>query len=259
MKLLRYIASLALSLFVSTFSFADGSLNPGWYVGVIGGGGTMGSLSFPATRLSFETFDIGFSSGKADFGLLGDIGFQIGYRYCNFRFEGEFLFGGGNFRKFDLFEDTEAGLFTIPAGSYRFDTPYTFGPPLPPNIAFFEVKYRRLFFAGFANLIYDFYPYNREVRFVPYAGLGIGALRIQDELILIYSDISPISVSARAKTSYSAPLAQAILGVTYLMDDFSNLGLDFRYMMSNPISQLADNRIKIYTVNLVFNYTLDGI
>lgn len=237
MKLVRSITCLAISLFGSTFAFAEGSLNPGWYIGVIGGFGGMGSLHFPPVPVPFLTMqEQNNLTGNSKFGLLGNAGFQVGYRYCNFRFEGEFLFGGGKVKNIN---------------GFRSETDY---PLVDPT---FNFRLRRLFFAGFANLIYDFYSYKREVRFVPYAGLGIGAIRVQDQFILNRDTVQPFIRAGEFKTSYSAPLAQAIVGVTFLLDDFSNLGFDFRYMTSNPVSQLADDRIKIYTLNLVFNYTLD--
>lgn len=318
MRSLARICSLTLLLTASTLTTA-GSLTPGWYFGVIGGGGSMKGLEFENVTQTFGTVpQTAFYTlaptptgadllqntvvGKKTFGLLGDVGLQFGYRYCNFRFEGEFLFGGSSTKRTQLYNP----LYIRPATGLIFSSvleplfitgdnvlisPAPNPPPNPdpnnhnpiltiindtytsghtyfvnnsPNLNF-RYKERQVFYSGFLNLIYDFYPEHVDVSLVPYIGLGVGAMHFQNTFSGFYSNYTiastvplvPFEYDFTLTSGFSATVGQAIVGATYLLDDFSNIGLDFRYIASRPISQFNDNSIGIYTLNLVFNYTFD--
>lgn len=280
-------------LFTTTTSFA-GSLNPGLYVGVMGGGGTMGALDFPGvgpknnginfvTKPATSTFVWNSGAGRRIFGLLGDVGVQLGYRYCNFRLEGEFLFGGSSTKVTELDSATQfSGPFprnpaervlisgeALSTGSYDSQGIILLPGRYIANVNYYQIgnnnrnflyREKQLFFSGFVNLLYDFYSENSDVSFVPYIGIGIGAMHLSNTLSVFFQDftLSPYEYSATFKTAnFSSAMGQGIIGATYLLDDFSNIGLDFRYMVTRPLTQFADNRLSIYTLNLVFNYTFD--
>lgn len=229
MSYLRLVIAGMLLAFNTAFA-----LNPvqGWYLGVMGGGTYAPKIDF--TFVNPHTFANG--TGQLTYSLGGNGGIFLGYLCNKFRFEGEALY---NMNQFDKLE-----LGTLVLKDH-----------LTPNGV--RIYGDTSFLAGFFNVLYDFYQPGVDVNLVPYVGLGLGFASIQNDFKLysVYfnNGITPIFT---AKETTSTPIGQAIIGLSYFLDDFAAAGMDFRFLGTRKIDALGKS-FRAATFNINFTYALD--
>jgi len=251
--------SFKLSLIALLLSNMANAANPvqGWYAGIM-----LGASSTPALKFNTPAYPVVFGTttlptipripGKLSYKVFGNIGGQVGYRFMeNFRAEMQIFGNSNNYSKLTLGPFTYAGDVypAIVIGS-------------PKTSTGLRMKGSTTTGAFMVNGFYDFYtPGGSD--FSPYLGLGVGYAHIMDKLKFYYNNVyvsgTTLKSSANApnvyvsgttlKSSANAPAVQAIIGAGYFMDDFTWVGLDYRYFTTKTI-QDRGSRLQINTINL---------
>jgi hypothetical protein len=248
---------LTASLVITSTAYA---FNPKseWYAGLIIGANYAGNVPF--------TYDVTVSgitgatverSGQLGHDIMGNIGGQVGYRWCdNFRFEFEAIFNSS------------------PYAYLRFE-----------NITFHDLSSSSgLRFSGktqsgvaTVNAFYDFFgDYSSHA--VPYIGGGLGFAYINNKFnfykndVLLGTKLNDFLEENYGFTldgnSRSGLVGQAIVGLGYFLDDYAYFALDARYMVSSSQTFLArqtrrttnqfDVKYRLYTFNIIFNSAFDS-
>lgn len=228
--------------------------------------GLLGQLSYaPNTNLGVTLPDGNTYNGSVKLSVIGGGGgASLGYKIKNFRLEGEFLFNLNNYGSFNT-------------GSCTLISPDVLGPN--GNCSAF-IEQTGLGFNGYTagiyglfNTFYDFLSSDPNVNFVPYLGLGLGGAIIKNHALfhsnnqcISLGTCSPI-VSQTVDTSNNGFAIQGIVGFNYYLDDFTTLGLDFRYLSTvnfnkNNTNSLVtttnsnSNNYGIGTINITANFAL---
>lgn len=206
----------------------------GWY------GGIIGELSRPST-LNFTTTvpPITTATGKLSYRIGGGAGVLLGYRMEPWRFEGEILFNYNNYSKLTL-GNLELKRYNSSTSS---TTPYS-------------MKGKTYMIAGMLNAFYDLYQVqaSQDSQIIPYIGLGIGFAQIHNKLeIYNYGTLLGTALS----TSNSEGAVQVILGAQYFADDFTSVGLDYRYLTTKKVGN-TNQRFNINSLNLSLNFAFDS-
>lgn len=238
----------------------------GWYFGLFGEGSLPPSINFtanvPANLLngipSINYFRIlnGLPiltnpvNGEIKYSFGGGAGGQIGYRYCGFRFEGELLFNYNTYKN-----------ITIGGLQFGKSQQVVNGITIFP----FSMSGHTALGALFFNAFYDFYnTQSNDVSWMPYIGLGIGIGHLSNSFVINYNylnqatGLNAFTSLLSFSSSTSTPLAQGILGISYLLDDTFTVGMDFRHIESRQISSL-NGRFALNTINFNFNYWFDTL
>lgn len=234
------------TLLLSTNAF---SVNPsqGFYVGLLGEGS-----SGPSSYTTVFEEDGYFFEGRVNNSRIGGGGgAMLGYRYNQFRLEAEFLYNWN-------------GSGTVNVGECTLQSPTVLTPTgFCSNLDNFEGN--KLGFNGsiatlygMANLLYDFVDYDTESNYFPYVGLGIGHASVESRGNFVRT-VTPAATppSHGQKASYSSGAAQGIIGLGLFMDDFTWAGVDYRYLTTNTIRGLNNQRYAINTVNVNVNLSFD--
>ncbi|VEB38721.1 Uncharacterised protein [Legionella sainthelensi] len=236
--------------FLSSSAF---SLEPvqGFYFGLLG------QISHtPNTDLTFTINNVPYT-GQVTLGPVGGgVGASIGYKIQNFRLETEFLYNINNYGEFQVGTCTLISPTVV--GRYE-------GCPTYVQETGLGFNGNTMGFYGLFNAFYDFMSFNHDTSFVPYLGFGLGAALIRNQGNIEsteYSGIDP-AIQFTSNTSQGGFALQGIVGFNYYLDDFTTMGLDFRYvstMMSNNNnnnSSSSSSQFGISTINLVFNFALE--
>lgn len=176
--------------------------------------------------------------GTLTHGILGGIGGEIGYRLCDkYRFEFELLYNN------NPFGDLNIGQYTIGSISSN---------------SILNIQGSTQLVGGMFNFIYDFLIPSRDrySDLAPYLGFGLGYAYVMNDLTFNYGQ-STAAEGEEPTTLYSytyyqnrsALGAQAILGLSYWMDDFCWLSLDARYFTTNTVSGKVSNTGISYSNN----------
>lgn len=219
--------------------------------------GLVGEISHaPNPQLGFTIDGVPFT-GQITLGPVGG-GFatSIGYKIQNFRLEGEFLYNINNYGELEV-------------GSCTLVSPTVLGPQgtCPAFVVENGLGFNgsTMGFYGLFNAFYDFTSSDPNVNFVPYLGLGLGAAIIRNQGNIEsnqYSGINP-AITFTSNSSQSGFALQGIVGFYYYLDDFTTLGLDFRYVSTmngnnnNNNNNSSSSQYGISTINLVFNFALE--
>lgn len=163
--------------------------------------------------------------------ISGNIGGQIGYRYCHFRGELEFVYNNGPYKSLQL------GSITLNKAS-KWNT----------DLA---MKGETNTVALLVNGFYDFYTPGQTVFLSPYAGLGIGYAYVRDSVSFFYNN-QMLSGSNLTQNS-TVPAGQGILGLGYFLDDYTFFGLDVRYLTTSNTQ--SGTHMQSASLNLTFNGT----
>ncbi|ARG97130.1 outer membrane protein [Legionella micdadei] len=250
------------SLFLANSVFAA-TPSEGWYWGLMGGLSYTPSIDItgpnpvpfiainnqinpnptPVVTNGVNTYVTGLSNyyfpgftsmnGSLQYGVGGDFGIQLGYRICNFRAEGELLFN-------------YAPLSMVKIGGVSIKKHVTLTDPL-------RLSGQSVVGAGLINGYYDFYDEENDPTWVPYLGLGIGYAYVRNTITFTVPYLFKNLYSVTVKGNESAPIGQAILGISYFASDDLSIGLDYRYITTRTISSI-NSRIQTNTLNLNFNY-----
>lgn len=201
---------------------------PGLYAGIFVGG----TMTPPATLHFIHPLTLGPTSGKLNYSYYGDIGGELGYRYNQFRMESELLFNQSPFRKFTI------GDFQVT-----------------------NSKSSGIRFSGFTrtaalmiNGIFDAYSIFDQTCYVPYVGIGIGYARVQNSVKLFNNNV--VIPGTSLSNHQNGGAAQFILGLNYFMDDFTTIGLDYRYFTAKQALPIT-TRNTFNAINLSFTGSFD--
>ena len=226
--------------------------------------GLLGQLSHaPNTNLSFSLPDGNTYNGSVKLSIVGGgVGGSIGYKIRNFRLEGELLFNINNYGSLNV-------------GSCTLISPDVLGPNGNCS-AFIEntglaFNGNTMGYYGLFNTFYDFLSSDPTVNFVSYLGLGLGGAMIKNHA-LSHSNNQCISlgtcsaiVSQTLNTSSNGFAIQGIVGFNYYLDDFTTLGLDFRYLSTvnfnknntSAVTNSNNSNYGIGTINITANFALE--
>ena len=249
---LRTIQPITIALALSLTPITNYALNPiqGWYGGVFVGGNYSPNIS----RTRPFPFAIDELYGQPvketlSYSILGDIGGEIGYRVCNFRVEGEFLFNYIPYNGLNI-------------GPIFLTGPSTSGTTTPiidnGNITSGRLQFQGATstYAGFINGYYDLFYNNYTDSMVPFVGGGIGYALFQNwiQFLIDNNDLARANVTKNS----NALVYQGILGLSYFLDDYTAFALDARYISGTKttVTTFRDsfkNTPTIITLNLSFN------
>jgi len=264
---MKYVSKLAFAgLMVANCSTYAVTPADGWYFGLMGGISKTQSLSItgpdpteyilisqainPVRGLTFldpnnlrtlpitdtrfrQLLYFPFLKATLNHSIGGDFGAQLGYRLCNFRFEGELL------------------LNTAPISNLRIGG-VTIGNHVTP-INPFRINGNSFLAGGLFNAFYDFYDEENDPTWVPYLGLGIGYGHVNNRTTFSVPYLFDAGLEFKVTHTQSAPIGQGIIGISYYYSDYLSFGLDYRYVTTNTIKEL-NSRISTNTLNFNFNY-----
>ncbi|WP_133138570.1 outer membrane protein [Legionella genomosp. 1] len=249
--------SLAGLLLSGSAGFAAVNPLPGWYVGLFGGGGYTQPIKFTVAPnvLLTGTYPYYISPTNLDLSYkgMGNAGGQIGYRCSKFRFEGEVVYNYSGYKKLQV-QNATFGTYTVPSFS---------------NSYVFHLNGETSMVSGLVNVYYDFFTPDGDVTWMPYVGLGIGYSYIENNIKFYYNNqqVFPVTGSELGKENGSSSIAQAILGVSYLLDDFTSIGTDLRFMRTGNVTLIpkgrfgvanaVEERMTMVAWNVNFNFTFD--
>jgi hypothetical protein len=175
----------------------------------------------------------------------GGGGAMLGYRYNNFRVEGEFLYNRYSSGSIEAYGCT---LYSPVSNTSK--------GICPPNLGF-SGSVAAMY--GMANVYWDFINYDNDNGSVfPYVGLGVGYTRVtaRGELVQDYYFVNTTTSRGTSSTSTNGA-AQGILGVGLFMDDFTWAGMDYRYLSTNTLQDFGNKRYAISTLNFTVNLAFD--
>lgn len=235
--------------------------DPDWYGGLIVGANYAANVPFNY----INTSDV-LTPGQLGHKLMGTIGGQIGYRWCdNYRAEGEFFFNNSPYSYLRLGETT------------------IYAPKTSPDL---RLKGKTNSGIATFNMFYDIFgDFSSNV--VPYFGVGGGYAYVTNQIEFYFNDklvtadtsalvdLIPDEQTRNAlidaipsKKSKSGPVGQAIVGISYYMDDYAYFALDGRYLVSadqtvfkqqrRRTTNEINARYQLYSVNIVFNGAFDA-
>ncbi|KTD32039.1 outer membrane protein [Legionella israelensis] len=231
----------------------------GWYAGFLGEVSYTPDVSFtvltPPVLLhpalipvvpgapAFPIFPAGQLQSEIGYRIGGGGGGQLGYRLFDcYRLELEILFNTNSY------DDLTIGPVKIPRLNSKKTT---------PGLA---VDGRTNVITGMINGYYDFLRPNSDSNLIPYVGLGIGYVSIQDRISFYYNGTE---IGPRLKETKSTAAGQIILGASYFLDDFTSANLDYRFITTNNISEqnrffVRDERFQLHTINFSMNFAFDS-
>lgn len=256
-NILKVVASTTL-LFLSLQAQAVTPRN-NWYAGIFLGPSATGTSSFGFGReVTFQRTvegtnyeaSISASSARLTYSVLGGIGGQIGYRFCNrHRIEGEFYYNNNPIQKLQLYDykvtataTDSSGITTDLFGMYpkfsSYENPKVFNNV--DNTSEPHIMGETNTGAFMLNFIYDLLTpdqsgdgYNKVA---PFIGVGIGYAYVQNAMQFYrqttedpaddpYKNRQIFSVLQK-KYIYAG---QIMGGINYFLDDFTWMGIDIRY------------------------------
>lgn len=200
------------------------------YGGISLGGSYMPSSSFtvknPITNLTLP--------GKLTRSVLGNFTADLGYRIHHYRVEGELFINSNPYQSLAI------GGYTINKNSSSSTTLALGG--------------QTTIGAFLANGFYDFYSTEEGCNVAPYVGIGIGYAYVMNSINFYYNNIKIPNSTFTYNTG--APAAQGIIGLSYFLDNFATVGIDFRYFATSKISKL-DTTPQVASINLTVNGAFD--
>lgn len=206
----------------------------GWYGGLILGASSQPTVAFTYT-FSYPIGDpaptvVATQDGRLTYDVFGNIGLMAGYRfYSGFRaeLEGNYNYVGYKKLAINILDPT---LLTPPIT----EETITVTVRTPSHSTGIKMEGSTSSGLVFINGIYEFIQRDCEDNWVPYLGLGVGygyinnSAKLFDNEVDVDSGVNGGNVSVNTST----PIAQAIIGISYFLDDFSAFALDARYIVS---------------------------
>jgi hypothetical protein len=250
------------------YSSTANSINPlsGWYAGLILGGSKAASSDLYLLPVSSgKTIRIAVvedaiailekeSTGVLTYGLMGNVGGQVGYRIKNFRVEGEVVYNNNQFYKLEFPGQTIYNNGSNSTTSTSIQQLITQDARSSDTL---QLSGYTNTFAFMANGFYDFYLRDYTTHFVPYVGAGIGYALRTSTLSFLYNGEYLNELSFTERRNQIA--GQGIIGLSYFLSDYNSFSLDYRYLASPRTNIRGTERgsfninPKLYTINLVFN------
>lgn len=235
------------NLLINSTAFA---VNPeqGFYLGLLGE-----MSSGPANHeIAFiEPPDPTIWVGKVDNSRIGGGGgAMLGYRYHQFRVEGEFLYNWNGSGSVDIGDCTlQSPIVQTPTGICPQDH-------FQANNLGFNGSVATMY--GLANVFWDFINYDSDNTSVfPYVGLGIGYARLTSRGNFIRNYYTLDVTSRGSSRTFTSGAAQGILGLGLFMDDFTWAGMDYRYLTTNTLKDYGNKRYAINSLNFTVSLSFD--
>ncbi|MDF1678390.1 MAG: outer membrane beta-barrel protein [Legionellaceae bacterium] len=230
---------------------------PEWYAGLIVGANYATNVQFTYINDVRPSNPSGIKRpGQLGHDIMGSIGGQIGYRFCdNFRIEFEGIYNNNPYSYLRLNDVTIHS---------------------PDTSTQLRLSGQTQSGVGTFNFYYDLFG-DYSSKAVPYVGLGIGYAYIVNQIEFYYNDVKlgnnlenffleNFGVTPSDK-SRSGIVGQAIAGISYYLDDYAYFALDGRYLVSQEqtivtrqtkrVSNQFDVKYQQYSVNIVFNSAFD--
>lgn len=225
---MRFFSTSVHALLLSLMSSLSHAINPpdGIYGGILLGGSITNNLTINTPNLVINNSSV----AEIKHSPFGDLAFDLGYRWCaNWRAEVELLI---NYNPYN----------SVEIGGYSFPKKYKYNP---------SITYTGQTTTGafMLNGFYDLFTPGSTSNWAPYVGIGIGYSRTQNKLSF-YTFGNAIPGLSYSETATS-PAAQGIIGLGYFLDDYSAVGLDFRYLTTKKTPS-SDQRLNVVTINLSF-------
>lgn len=246
MKQLIQLSVLA-NLLISCNSFAINNPVQGFYVGVmadISHGPSNDRVVFHEDGKRFEG-TVNFSSAGAGGGGM------LGYKLSHFRLELELLYN----------RFSTGPLVVDPGGCVieNVDVVSPSGICTPGEYDRFREKGlgwegSSAATFGLINFYYDFFTLYSQTNLVPYVGLGIGQARIRNFSNFINTNTL---FSHGGNVSFNTSAAQGILGLSYMMDDFTWAGIDYRYTTTKSLPEMQNRKYTLNSINFNINFAFD--
>lgn len=259
-----------------------------WYAGIFLGPSATAASSFDFGQpINFEgpNVQVSASSGRITYSVLGGIGGQIGYRFCNrHRIEGEFYYNNNPIRQLQLYDYTLSNTYF----SSLNESVYLKEFNNLTNTSDAHIQGDTNTGAFMLNFIYDFFTANSNGdgynKVVPFLGVGIGYAYVQNAMqIYRGTTVDPANDPYPNREVFDVLqqrfiyAGQAMGGISYFIDDFTWIGIDVRYFTTgsstarsrytytNPTSTttvssnatLFSNKTQILSANLSFSGTLN--
>ena len=243
MKKLIKIESIKKYLSVVTLGFAAGNVLavnpvPGFYAGIMLGVNFAPDIDFnfkDSIRINPKDVIKVPVHGTVFYSSFGNLAGQLGYRCNHYRIEGEFVYNDNPIKELKLNGKTYNKISKFNSG---------LGIRGKTDVA-----------ALMVNGFYDFYTPGQLSYFSPYVGVGIGYAKVMNEIKTYDNNVFIPALSQ--SNSQSSPAGQAIIGLGYFLDDFTSMGLDFRYLATKSAVHPFETRTKFATINVTLNGSFD--
>ncbi len=243
--------SLLLFLIGHNLAYA---INPasGWYAGFIVGGSKAPDIDFNlVTPIRDKLGREYVGQGILTHSILGNVGGQLGFRLDKIRLEGEFFYNNNPYSHLSL------GRVNIPnASSNNANNNDTLRALQLINNPFTFQGYTNVY-AMMLNGLYDFYIPDYTQNWVPYLGVGLGYASTENNInFLINGSSFPGSNISDSKNNAAG---QAIVGLSYYLNDLNALSLDIRYFSglhsntTNGQFSSFKTRPEFYSISLLCN------
>jgi opacity protein-like surface antigen len=205
----------------------------GPYISLMGSGSALKSLQVTLP----DPFDPLHPVIPADYTYKfgGGAGLAAGYQYEQFKGEVELLFLTNSISHVNLLR---AG------GIERINT--------FPNDLNQRITGGTTLIGGFINGYLNLFSKDTDTTVAPYLGLGLGKGNVRTKVRFFQDDIELDTF--RYELKQSATLGQFIIGANYLLDDYTSIGFDYRFITSSKL-QNTDKRFQINTINIRLNYS----
>ena len=284
MNLKVYLAVIGL---ISTSVYAVEPVS-GTYGGVVLGGSYMFPIPVPATREALTnaprtaaTISSALNTylGKSlngvnyknahyqlNYGFMGLLGVQVGYRLDELRVEGQIFYNSSPVSSLSIWDANSS----VKLSNNKNDANVLY-PSGQTNLI-----------AGMANFYYDFIPPSTlDTNFAPFVGFGVGYANVQNNFNLNFTTAAATAASTTTSTtaastkpisteinqnsivgSSSTAAGQLIVGMLYFLDDFSYFGLDGRIFSTLNINapppyNTINYNYQFISGNLTFNGHFD--
>lgn len=223
---------------LTSLSSASWALNPvdGNYAGVFLGPsyspGSSFTLDQPASFIG-PNASVSFQSGSIQHSVLGDVGIDIGYRFCtNYRLEIEGFYNNNHFKSLKLNDLSYSSPYFTPG---YVNTSVTFSNV--ENSSDAHIQGDTNTGAGMINAYYDLFIPGQDgySSVVPFVGLGVGFSYVQNALQFYRAQLPNTTETNDSREIFevwqkrTALAGQIMGGLNYFMDDLTWFALDLRY------------------------------
>lgn len=257
----------------------------GTYGGVVLGGSYMFSIPVPATGdglnaptvssttlaalanyISASPIDYDKAHYQLNYGFMGLLGVQVGYRLDEFRVEGQIFYNSSPVSSLSIWDGTSSVKL-----SNNNKVANIIYPSGQTNVI-----------AGMANFYYDFIPPSTlDSNFAPFVGVGVGYANVQNNFNINFTTAAATAAASTTTTpaastkpistqlnqnsiigSSTTAAGQFIVGMLYFMDDFTYFGLDGRIFSTLNINapppyNTINYNYQFISGNLTFNGHFD--
>jgi hypothetical protein len=230
------------SLLLSSSSFAFNEPH-GFYFGLLGEvshGPSEQNIHIPYYGINHDA-QVKFSY------ISGGGGAALGYKYSHFRGEVEILYNS-----------ISTGPVKLPGCTIQNMDVATPTGACPSELVTKGVGFKGTSTAvyGLFNVYFDIFGTENPSDVFPYLGLGAGVVSINNSNEFI-ATLTTNETSRSINNTLTSSAAQAILGVGYLIDDYTWIDMDLRYVTTKALPEFDNRRYSLYTINFGVNGSFD--